>query len=260
MKKIHTVTSNKVLHVKYLTPRGTWAVFWAQEEWEVSASLRFTGCRTTRTISLETGEACAFAVRLNNIRLQARIKPRIEECERPEWWDRTRDDAEVSLGDSQIFPHDFRIATVVDFLAMFEGFTPSVEDFVRLNGRSMPYRALPKNITPGSKKECIKNCYDLMVLCPQKYIYCEGYARGDLPVQHAWLIDEAGFVVDPTWEEPTPSESREYYGIPFCIDYIHKVKARTGCHGILNNDHNWRENLALPRATFYEFRSETSYV
>ncbi|MBY3155494.1 hypothetical protein HFO56_24510 [Rhizobium laguerreae] len=50
--------------------------------------------------------------------------------------------------------------------------------------------------------------------------YAEGYACPSTlpyPVQHAWLVDDEGRVVDQTWSFP---EESTYFGVLFTTDYV----------------------------------------
>ncbi|MCS4088955.1 hypothetical protein [Rhizobium sp. BK176] len=50
--------------------------------------------------------------------------------------------------------------------------------------------------------------------------YAEGYAcSGKLayPIQHAWLVDDEGRVVDQTWSNP---EEATYFGVLFTTEYV----------------------------------------
>lgn len=52
--------------------------------------------------------------------------------------------------------------------------------------------------------------------------YAEGYACSgglavSVPMQHAWLIDDEGRVVDQTWRSP---ETSTYFGVTFTTEYV----------------------------------------
>lgn len=54
--------------------------------------------------------------------------------------------------------------------------------------------------------------------------YAEGYAvpKGGwcVPVQHAWLVDESGQVLDPTWED---SADCIYFGVTFKTGFVFDI-------------------------------------
>lgn len=82
------------------------------------------------------------------------------------------------------------------------------------------------------KKMCYKNSLDICLLHPHKYRYVEGFAFSDenLPLmEHAWLINEKGDVIDPTWNEGVA-----YKGIVFPTEYVLKKVREYESYGILN--------------------------
>lgn len=66
-----------------------------------------------------------------------------------------------------------------------------IEDYVLKNGKFYTPKSLPENINRGTKKECYRNAFLLMMDNPQ-FTYCEGYgttkAVKGLPFLHAWCI------------------------------------------------------------------------
>jgi len=80
------MTHQIVFHVRYRNPRSSLEIFWAQDVWEIGASFRFVGCRTTNTATVEGhGLFRAYAVRLNNVTIPTTIMPTVAECDQPEW-------------------------------------------------------------------------------------------------------------------------------------------------------------------------------
>jgi hypothetical protein len=82
-----------------------------------------------------------------------------------------------------------------------------------LAGRDMP-------------RQCFSNAKNLLITQLKKgndrLRYAEGYACSGslgipLPIQHAWLVDEDGSVVDSTWSY---SEQSLYFGITFQNEYV----------------------------------------
>lgn len=99
-----------------------------------------------------------------------------------------------------------------------------LEAFLYQHGRRWPYQPLPAAVKPGSRGECYRNAA-MLVLRDCEFIYCEGLALGAvLPVQHAWCLDDAGRVIDPTWHGLKHDvEQLEYVGIAFQTEYLRDV-------------------------------------
>lgn len=71
----------------------------------------------------------------------------------------------------------------------------------------------------GLPKRCYANAIGYAAT-NKSLFYVEGYAIDPgfpLPLQHAWLIDETGAVVDPTWED---AADHVYFGIAFRKDFL----------------------------------------
>src|SRR5690606_29027418 len=74
----------------------------------------------------------------------------------------------------------------------------------------------------GVKKECYKNAAHY-VLNRQDVSYAEGYAVDvglPIPIEHAWLIDDAGMVIDPTWPD---SSDHLYFGVVFRKSFVSEM-------------------------------------
>lgn len=90
----------------------------------------------------------------------------------------------------------------------------------------------------GKMKECFRNAA-MLVTENKNYTYCEGFAMGAvIPVLHAWCIDGAGNVIDPTWENGS-----DYLGVPFNTKYLWSTITRTHCFTSLID--NWTEGFPL---------------
>lgn len=92
-------------------------------------------------------------------------------------------------------------------------------DFVLRHGTPYEWRPLPENVRPGAPRACFGNAialaHDAQVRGTGLH-YVEGFAldpgRTRLPILHAWLVDDEGKVVDPTWwRYPTDA----YLGVIF---------------------------------------------
>ena len=90
--------------------------------------------------------------------------------------------------------------------------------------------------------QCYYNAYSA-VLEQQGYTYVEGYAQTRfMVVEHAWLEDRDGTVIDPTWanlDSEVSGFEATYAGIRFTSEFVLANAARTGWTGILASD--WRE-------------------
>jgi hypothetical protein len=102
----------------------------------------------------------------------------------------------------------------------------------------------------GKRNECYKNCFQNLVLphsANSNLYYCEGFAAHEgigLVVAHAWLVNDRGEVIDPTWRDPQSFINPVYLGVVFDWEFVMAVAAKTEMYGVLDND----------RATEYEFK------
>lgn len=93
----------------------------------------------------------------------------------------------------------------------------------------------PLRIPEGLRRECYGNCVKALLLnqADDDLFYAEGYAAGRgglwIPVQHAWLVDQHGQVIDPTWEDATDNA---YFGVvfrrTFVCDMLEKAQMEPG--------------------------------
>lgn len=73
-------------------------------------------------------------------------------------------------------------------------------------------------------------CYSVskeLALADPSLIYCEGYAFAErmnsrFPLRHAWLINENGIVIDPTWG----TAGVWYYGVSFSTNWVKDIWAK----------------------------------
>lgn len=124
----------------------------------------------------------------------------------------------------------------------------STAEFLLYHGRQWPTK--PGNgVEMGAPQQCFKNAAVLAMVQSDEYIYCEGYAVGFmLPVEHAWLIDKEGFVVDPTWKDGT-----DYFGIAFKLSYLTKALMKQKEYGLINA---WRDKWPLLRTKEHLWKHE----
>lgn len=83
--------------------------------------------------------------------------------------------------------------------------------------------------------QCYANCNELVVMA-ENLTYYEGWAMTDriiLPVLHAWVVDETGKVIDPTWDHP---ENAAYFGVPLDWRIRMESNERSGYNAVLDSD------------------------
>jgi hypothetical protein len=65
--------------------------------------------------------------------------------------------------------------------------------------------------------------------------YVEGYLFiYGVAIQHAWLADADGFVIDPTIKDNDDDRINGYFGVPFRTEYVKKAVRANKVYGILD--------------------------
>lgn len=114
----------------------------------------------------------------------------------------------------------------LSMLAAHENVGRSFAAFLLEHGRYYTPAPLPAGMRRGVVKQCYANSQKAVVRAvsagrkPLTYVEgfaCSGGLSVALPMQHGWLADEDGNVVDPTWELPAQSA---YFGVAFETDYV----------------------------------------
>ena len=119
----------------------------------------------------------------------------------------------------------------------------SIYGVVKRYGKFYTPQKLPKQYKQGKPKLCYMNAYHMS----QRYglQYVEGLATpdfADIPIEHAWCVDENGNVVDNTW--PIPGTA--YYGVPFEDTFVAEVLSETGMYGVITfQSKAFREKYAV---------------
>src|ERR1035441_10278728 len=108
----------------------------------------------------------------------------------------------------------------------------TVRDLVVRHGRAYNSKPLPRGRWSRGLQACYANA--LHAAMTGRWVYVEGFAipdKGGLAVLHAWVTNLKNPVVayDPTW-----GTGREYFGIPFRLDYVLRMHEKTGRPGILD--------------------------
>lgn len=110
------------------------------------------------------------------------------------------------------------------------------EDFVLRAGRPWPLGRRPSYFRMGQIRQCYMNAARRALKWPDRYIYCEGYARGIIPVLHAWLVCPEGRVLDPTW----PDYGLEYFGVAIKHSYLLARLEEQETFGLIDQpEHKW---------------------
>ncbi len=112
----------------------------------------------------------------------------------------------------------------------------SIESLILAYGR--PFIKKVKSSFKAEPKSCFKNCFQALWKY-QNFSYCEGYATDDelpLALSHAWLVNEKGEVIDPTWVGKQHKGST-YFGVVFNREYVMEMAEKLRCYGILDNDY-----------------------
>ena len=87
-------------------------------------------------------------------------------------------------------------------MANFQG-DYSLERWLLEHGKPMgPRIELPFGVQYGKAKECFGNAF-LEAAYKREHLYCEGFAYTPnlIACHHAWLINDSGEVIDPTWRD-----------------------------------------------------------
>ena len=108
----------------------------------------------------------------------------------------------------------------------------TIRELVARHGRAYTIRPLPRGWWPSEPQACYAN--SLHAAIGRKWVYVEGFAipkPGSLAVPHAWVTNphDSGVAYDPTWRA-----GREYFGIPFRLDYVLRMCGSTGHPGVLD--------------------------
>lgn len=137
-----------------------------------------------------------------------------------------------------IFIND-RDESVTDFENLFKDIRDHIEWLVagshpayfgpenallKFGKRMTSVRDRPGYVPLGAKRQCYANCAKTVLLSPpgrEALFYAEGFATHkdgqSIPMQHAWLVDSIGNVIDPTWEAP---HDHLYFGIVFRTAFV----------------------------------------
>jgi hypothetical protein len=92
------------------------------------------------------------------------------------------------------------------------------EELVLDCGVAMVATSKPPKLKRGLPKSCYYNAQKI-AFGGRGLTYVEGYALSadiSMAISHAWLANDKGEAIDPTWEPPGVA----YLGIPFSTDWV----------------------------------------
>jgi hypothetical protein len=92
---------------------------------------------------------------------------------------------------------------------------------------------MPKGMRKGELKACFENAA-LRSNPDGTYIYCEGFAMHEriaFPFLHAWLVNKAGQIIDPTLRKPN---QYQYLGITIPHEQLWEELLMSGVYGVLD--------------------------
>jgi hypothetical protein len=102
------------------------------------------------------------------------------------------------------------------------------ESFLERHGRFFtPSTAIPAGVRRGLPKNCFDNAYREARRSKGRYHYVEGLAFCAIPTLHAWLIDAAGTVIDPTWDDHLVGLA--YFGVELSLAEVATTRRGGWC-------------------------------
>lgn len=123
-----------------------------------------------------------------------------------------------------------RLVLLKDWIRTFSRLNvSSYYDFVMEHGRLWTAAPDSESWPKGTPRECFMNAARLALDNPE-LTYVEGVAVSVIPTAHAWCVDQAGQVIDPTWENP---ERCVYLGVPIQTGFLKQSLFESGVWGIM---------------------------
>jgi hypothetical protein len=98
-----------------------------------------------------------------------------------------------------------------------------IEEFVLSEGRAWTAQPRPESVPMMTPKYCFDNSYRLAARSRGRLRYVEGFATSVIPMHHAWTVDSAGNVVDPTWEYKAETA---YFGVEFPLKSVRAARGQ----------------------------------
>jgi hypothetical protein len=110
----------------------------------------------------------------------------------------------------------------------------SIEAFVLRNAQvARDGQPRPKGVRKGRPKQCFYNATNLVLGCPG-LVYVEGYYACKtlgIPLLHAWAVDAAGNIIDPTPADPS---IYSYLGVRFPRRLLADELLKNRVYGLLD--------------------------
>lgn len=88
------------------------------------------------------------------------------------------------------------------------------------------------------ERQCYRNCFDV-IQEHAGYTYVEGYAQTQfMIVRHAWLENDEGVIIDPTWAnlDHPAGFLASYIGVKFDDTFLIQHVVETGWHSVFESD------------------------
>jgi hypothetical protein len=117
----------------------------------------------------------------------------------------------------------------------------SLAEYIAKFGKDYLPQACPKKHKAGLPQMCFQNARNLA--SRHHLTYVEGFALPDfanIPIFHAWCVDEKGHVIDNTWSK----QGKAYRGVAFALDFVRAQLKNTNCMSVLDN---WQNGFPLLR-------------
>lgn len=131
--------------------------------------------------------------------------------------------------ESEIPVHHALAPNCVQYLGQMARLGALTGDFYLQLGRAYKAGPVPAGIEPGTPRRCYDNSGNLAL--EQGWAYCEGFAMqpGLFPMHHAWCVNDAGEVIDPTWAH---AQDNEYLGVALDESFLVAHCERIGHWGV----------------------------
>lgn len=96
---------------------------------------------------------------------------------------------------------------------------------------------LPEYYDVMEKNACFSNAWNLIQETPD-LIYCEGYALSrSIPLEHAWIEEADGSIIDPTWAGIAESgDEAIYFGVRFAGEFALRLSIQSGWASVFQGD------------------------
>jgi hypothetical protein len=116
-----------------------------------------------------------------------------------------------------------------------QAFGPNLpNDFMLQYGREYRMSARTFLGPRDQPKACFMNATH-RAMFDERLTYVEGYVVvHGVPIDHAWLVDADGFVIDPTITDNDDGRVNEYFGVPFITEYVKKAVKLNRLYGLLD--------------------------